>query len=103
MKFVIDASGSVSTIGDDGSDLKDKDVVSCIMKRVSALGFPQPESGIVTVKYPLILAPRRPSHERRRGRETRRVSSPRGLSFDVTRTSDGDVTYPITLSPPAAP
>ncbi len=57
VKFVIDRSGEISTIADGGSDLPDQNVVRCVLRNFQNLRFPQPESGIVTVVYPIIFAP----------------------------------------------
>lgn len=57
MKFVIDRSGSVATAADGGSTLADADVVACVVRAFQSLSFPQPEGGVVTVLYPLVLSP----------------------------------------------
>jgi hypothetical protein len=57
VRFVIARDGSVSTAQDGGSELRDADVVSCVVRGFSSLSFPQPEGGIVTVVYPLVLSP----------------------------------------------
>lgn len=36
---------------------RDKQVVTCILGEFKALQFPRPEGGIVTVTYPLVIAP----------------------------------------------
>ncbi len=56
-KFVIDSTGSVSTVQDGGSDLPDQAVVSCVVRGFQNLSFPQPDGGVVTVVYPVIFAP----------------------------------------------
>jgi hypothetical protein len=57
-KFVIDTKGAVTSAGRDASTtLPDANVVSCITRAFMNLSFPQPESGIVTVAYPLIFEP----------------------------------------------
>ncbi|HEY8086896.1 MAG TPA: AgmX/PglI C-terminal domain-containing protein, partial [Polyangiaceae bacterium] len=56
-KFVIDRSGAVSMSTDGGSDLPDQAVVSCVVRSFGNLSFPQPESGTVTVVYPIAFAP----------------------------------------------
>jgi len=56
-KFVINRDGSVLTTQDSGSDLPDQSVVQCVVRAFSNLSFPQPEGGIVTVVYPLLLNP----------------------------------------------
>jgi hypothetical protein len=57
VKFNIRNTGDVAKATDGGSDLPDKDVVACVVKRFSNLSFPQPESGEVAVVYPIIFAP----------------------------------------------
>ena len=57
VKFIIDAKGSVSTASDGGSTLPDPAVVSCVLRAFGNLSFPQPEGGIVVVKYPIKFAP----------------------------------------------
>lgn len=57
VKFVIGRDGAVSVAQDAGSDVPDATVVSCMVRAVGALSFPQPEGGIVSVVYPWVLAP----------------------------------------------
>ena len=56
VKFVIDRTGAVALAADAGSDLPDATVRDCIVRAFSDLSFPQPEGGIVTVVYPLVLS-----------------------------------------------
>jgi len=56
-KFVIGRDGAVSQASDAGSDLPDREVVSCIVRGFHGLSFPSPEGGIATVTYPIILSP----------------------------------------------
>ena len=56
-RFVIDRSGAVTNVANGGSDLPDSAVVSCVISAFYGLSFPQPENGIVTVVYPIVLAP----------------------------------------------
>ena len=57
-KFVIDATGAVSkTERDPSTTLTDPGIVSCIVNAFTNMSFPQPEGGIVTVVYPVILEP----------------------------------------------
>jgi outer membrane biosynthesis protein TonB len=58
VRFMIDRDGKVSNVADGGSDLPDSEVVECVMRAFHSLEFPQPEDGIVTVVYPIMLAPR---------------------------------------------
>jgi hypothetical protein len=57
VRFVIGRDGAVSNVGNGGSDLPDSGVVSCVISAFYGLSFPQPEGGIVTVVYPIMLAP----------------------------------------------
>jgi hypothetical protein len=56
-RFVIGRDGAVSNVSNGGSDLPDGGVVSCVISAFYGLSFPQPEGGIVTVVYPIMLAP----------------------------------------------
>ncbi|MFO7179921.1 MAG: AgmX/PglI C-terminal domain-containing protein [Pseudomonadota bacterium] len=56
-RFVIGRDGSVSNVSNGGSDLPDSAVVSCVLSAFYGLSFPQPEGGIVTVVYPIMLSP----------------------------------------------
>ncbi len=56
-KLVIDGKGAVSAVQDGGSDLPDQATIACVQKAFRALSFPQPEGGVVTVVYALILNP----------------------------------------------
>jgi hypothetical protein len=55
--FVIDSGGAVSTVQDAGSTIGDAGVVSCVVKAFDTLTFPAPESGVVTVTYPIVFTP----------------------------------------------
>lgn len=57
VRFVIGRDGSVSNVGNGGSDLPDSSVISCVISAYYGLSFPQPEGGIVTVVYPIMFAP----------------------------------------------
>lgn len=56
-RFVVDRDGRVTTVGDGGSDLADKAVVSCVHRAFYSLSFPEHDGGLVTVVYPLAFAP----------------------------------------------
>ena len=56
VRFVINRDGRVSNVGG-GGDIPDRGVVSCVTRAFSDLSFPEPESGIVTVSYPIVFAP----------------------------------------------
>jgi hypothetical protein len=57
VSFVIGRDGAVSHVGDGGSDLPDAGVIACVVRSFYGLSFPQPESGVVTVRYPLAFEP----------------------------------------------
>jgi hypothetical protein len=57
VRFVIGRDGSVSNVGNGGSDIPDSGVVSCTISAFYGLSFPQPEGGIVTVTYPIMFSP----------------------------------------------
>jgi hypothetical protein len=57
VRFVIGRKGEVASAEDGGSDLPDKATVSCVVRAFSALTFPEPEGGIVTVTYPVVFQP----------------------------------------------
>jgi hypothetical protein len=56
--FVIDTSGSVSrTERDPTTTMTDAEVVSCVIRSVGDLSFPQPQGGPVDVVYPMMFSP----------------------------------------------
>jgi hypothetical protein len=57
VRFVIGRDGSVSTATSDSTDITDQGVLDCISRAFYAFTFPQPEGGIVSVKYPIKLVP----------------------------------------------
>jgi hypothetical protein len=57
VNFVIGHEGEVSQAQSGGSDLPDAGVVSCVVRAFYGLSFPHPESGIVTVSYPIVFSP----------------------------------------------
>lgn len=57
IRFVIGRDGSVSNVGNGGSDLPDSGVVSCVLRSTYGVSFPVPEGGIVTVVYPIMFSP----------------------------------------------
>jgi hypothetical protein len=57
VRFVIGRDGSVSNVGNGGSDIPDSGVVQCVIRTYYGLSFPQPEGGIVTVVYPIMFSP----------------------------------------------
>ena len=61
VKFVIEPTGDVSTVQDGGSDLPDGNVVSCVVRAFGNLSFPAPESGKVTVVFPILFDSGNPS------------------------------------------
>jgi tetratricopeptide (TPR) repeat protein len=57
VRFQIAADGSVTQPKNSGSDLPDRGVVTCVVDAYSALSFPAPDGGAVTVVYPILFAP----------------------------------------------
>ena len=57
VKFMISRDGSVGVAADAGSDIPDSSVTSCVVRSFTAMSFPAPDSGIVTVTYPLMFTP----------------------------------------------
>ena len=57
VRFIIGRNGSVSGAQNGGSDLPDSGVVSCVVRAFYGLSFPAPDSGIVTVTYPILFSP----------------------------------------------
>jgi outer membrane biosynthesis protein TonB len=55
-RFVIGRDGAVSNVSA-GGDLPDPAVRSCVASAFYGLSFPAPDSGIVTVTYPILLTP----------------------------------------------
>ncbi len=56
--FVIDESGAVSSVGTGaGTAMTDAKLVACVTRSFSNLSFPQPESGKVSVVYPITFSP----------------------------------------------
>lgn len=56
-RFVIGRDGAVHSVTNGGSDMPDSGVTSCVLSAFYGLSFPQPENGIVTVVYPIMLSP----------------------------------------------
>jgi hypothetical protein len=57
VRFVIDRAGAVALSSDAGSDIPDEGVRRCVISSFTALSFPAPDSGVVTVVYPLVFSP----------------------------------------------
>jgi hypothetical protein len=57
VRFVIDRGGSVALASDAGSDIPDEDVRRCVVSSFTNLSFPAPDSGLVTVVYPIVFSP----------------------------------------------
>lgn len=57
VRFVVGRDGNVSNVSNGGSDLPDAAVTACVLSAFYGLTFPQPEGGIVTVVYPILLDP----------------------------------------------
>jgi hypothetical protein len=57
VKFMIDRTGAVAVAADGGSDIPDEGVRRCVVSSFLSLSFPSPESGAVTVVYPIVFSP----------------------------------------------
>jgi hypothetical protein len=57
VRFLIDRGGAVAVASDAGSDIPDEGVRRCVVSSFTALSFPAPDSGVVTVVYPIVFSP----------------------------------------------
>jgi hypothetical protein len=57
VKFVVDRTGAVALATDGGSDIPDESVRRCVIAAFGSLTFPAPDSGTVTVAYPIVFSP----------------------------------------------
>jgi hypothetical protein len=57
VRFLIDRTGAVAVAADGGSDIPDEGVRRCVVSSFLALSFPAPESGAVSVVYPIAFSP----------------------------------------------
>ena len=57
VKFMIDRTGGVAVAADGGSDIPDEGVRRCVVSSFLSLSFPAPDSGAVTVVYPIVFSP----------------------------------------------
>jgi len=57
VRMTIDASGSISSAEDAGSDLQDSTVVNCVFGTLGTVTFPQPEAGSATATVPIVFSP----------------------------------------------
>ncbi len=57
VKFLIARDGSVAFSADGGSDIPDAGVRQCVVSSFTQLSFPAPDSGVVTVVYPIVFSP----------------------------------------------
>ncbi len=57
VKFMIDRNGGVAFAADGGSDIPDEGVRRCVVSSFLSLSFPAPDSGSVTVVYPIVFSP----------------------------------------------
>lgn len=57
VKFLIARDGSVAFSADGGSDIPDPGVRQCVVSSFTQLSFPAPDSGVVTVYYPIVFSP----------------------------------------------
>lgn len=60
VSFVIGADGAVRTSALGPTTMPDKTVSACVLRTFAALGFPKPESGEVSVGFPLVFSPPAP-------------------------------------------
>jgi hypothetical protein len=60
VKFTIDASGNAVNVADAGSNLADREVISCVLAAFPGTIFPQPEAGVVEVVFPMSFMPPEP-------------------------------------------
>ena len=56
-RFVIGRDGAVQVAADGGSDIPNEGVRRCVVSSFTNLSFPAPESGTVTVSYPIAFSP----------------------------------------------
>jgi outer membrane biosynthesis protein TonB len=60
-RFVIAADGSVASVSDGGSTIKNKEVIACSLKVFQSMSFPLPANGAtVVVNYPILFSPAPP-------------------------------------------
>ena len=57
VRFVIERDGTVKNSSDGGSDIPDAAVRDCVVHEFVGFKFPAPETGVVTVVYPVMLSP----------------------------------------------
>jgi hypothetical protein len=57
VKFIIGRDGAVQMSADAGSDIPDATVTQCVVRAFGGISFPSPDSGMVTVTYPLMFTP----------------------------------------------
>jgi tetratricopeptide (TPR) repeat protein len=57
VRFAIDRNGAAVGPANAGSDLASAAVVACVVNAFRGLSFPKPDSGIVTVTYPMHFSP----------------------------------------------
>jgi hypothetical protein len=57
VKFLIARDGSVALSSDGGSDIPDTGVRQCVVSSFTQLSFPAPDSGVVSVVYPIVFSP----------------------------------------------
>ncbi len=57
VRFIIRSEGGVGGVESAGSDLADAEVVACVVGAFRGLSFPSPESGTVTVVFPIVFKP----------------------------------------------
>ncbi|MFS8067768.1 MAG: AgmX/PglI C-terminal domain-containing protein, partial [Byssovorax sp.] len=55
LRFVIDRTGSVIDAAMDSSSLADAQANACLVREIRTLQFPAPDSGTITITYPLVF------------------------------------------------
>ena len=55
LNFTIDQDGQVAEVKDAGSDLGDLSVIDCVAEAFYAMEFPEPEGGVVRLRYSILL------------------------------------------------
>lgn len=56
VKVQLDQNGAITDVSDGGSDVTDKDLVTCVLGVFRGLTFPRPEGGVVTAVYAVRLS-----------------------------------------------
>ena len=57
VKFTINGDGTAKPVANEGSNLTDDAVITCVVRAIKTLHFQKPVEGSVTVVYPFIFRP----------------------------------------------